>query len=85
MNVPGLNAEAVAELSLTLALCLLRRVGEMDRRLRAGELFRTIGPMGNSLRGKKIGVVGMGAIARRTAELFWVSRPPPFSPCCPRD
>lgn len=44
MNVPGRNAEAVAECVLTLALCLLRRIGVLDRRLRAGEVFRTVSP-----------------------------------------
>ncbi|KAL7410480.1 putative phosphoglycerate dehydrogenase [Mrakia frigida] len=72
MNVPGKNSEAVAELVLTFALVLLRRVAEQDRRLRARELVTPMGAnMSHSLRGKKLGIIGMGAIARRTAELFW--------------
>lgn len=67
----GKNAEAVAEQALTLALILLRRTAELDRKLRSGESIGT-GAMGNSLRGKRVGIIGMGAIARRTAELFWV-------------
>lgn len=70
----GKNSEAVAELVLTFALVLLRRVAEQDRRLRARELVTPMGAnMSHSLRGKKLGIIGMGAIARRTAELFWVS------------
>jgi D-3-phosphoglycerate dehydrogenase len=36
-NTPALNSEPVAELSLTLAICLGRRVCEMQRRLLRGE------------------------------------------------
>jgi D-3-phosphoglycerate dehydrogenase len=77
----GKNAEAVAEQALTLALVLLRRTAELDRRLRNGENIGT-GAMGNSLRGKRIGIVGMGAIARRSAELFWVSPSSPLRLTC---
>lgn len=36
-NTPALNSEAVAELSLALALSLSRRVTEFNRRIRNGE------------------------------------------------
>ncbi|GJN90865.1 hypothetical protein Rhopal_003879-T1 [Rhodotorula paludigena] len=69
-NTPGINAEAVAELSLGLALSLVRRISELDRRARAGEVNYPTNVMGNSLFGKTVGVVGMGNIGRQTAEKF---------------
>ncbi|GAA5899538.1 hypothetical protein JCM6882_001144 [Rhodosporidiobolus microsporus] len=69
-NTPGINAEAVAELSLGLALSLLRRITELDRRARAGEVNVATSVMGRSLSGKVLGVVGMGNIGRLTAEKF---------------
>ncbi|WVQ79701.1 hypothetical protein IAT38_001801 [Cryptococcus sp. DSM 104549] len=69
-NCPGANSQAVAELTLSLTLALLRRVPELDRRLRQGEQMLSINNLGRSLRGKVVGMVGMGATARRAAELF---------------
>nr|AOR51878.1 phosphoglycerate dehydrogenase [Phaffia rhodozyma] len=65
-----MNAETVAEMTFTLALSLLRRVNLVDRALRLGEDLSKVGIMGNTLRGKVVGIVGMGAIAHRAAELF---------------
>lgn len=62
-NTPGLNSEAVAELSMTLALALARRVSEIDRRVRAGESIIRSQTLGVSLYGKTLGLIGMGAIA----------------------
>ncbi|KWU44048.1 putative phosphoglycerate dehydrogenase [Rhodotorula sp. JG-1b] len=69
-NTPGINADAVAELSLGLVLSLLRRISELDRRARAGEVTPATAVMGRSLSGKTIGIVGMGNIGRLTAEKF---------------
>ncbi|GAA5852327.1 hypothetical protein JCM8547_006739 [Rhodosporidiobolus lusitaniae] len=67
-NTPGLNADT--QLSLGLALSLLRRISELDRRSRAGEVNYPTAVMGRSLGGKTIGIVGMGNIGRATAEKF---------------
>ncbi|GAA5868647.1 hypothetical protein JCM3774_003612 [Rhodotorula dairenensis] len=69
-NTPGINADAVAELSLGLVLSLLRRISELDRRARSGEVNLATTVMGRSLSGKTIGIVGMGNIGRLTAEKF---------------
>jgi D-3-phosphoglycerate dehydrogenase len=58
---------AVAELTVALALDLLRRVSFMDRMIRAGVWKKE---MGSLLSLKKIGVIGFGRIGRRVAELF---------------
>ncbi|ORY20372.1 D-isomer specific 2-hydroxyacid dehydrogenase [Naematelia encephala] len=70
LNCPGSNAHAVSELTIALTLALLRRVPEVDRRLRSGQLVRSIDVLGRSLRGKVVGIIGMGATARCTAEIF---------------
>ncbi|MBT3359611.1 MAG: D-3-phosphoglycerate dehydrogenase [Rhodospirillales bacterium] len=73
MNTPGLNAEAVAEMSMAMALAAARRVPMIDRLLRSGQRIaredfdgsRAGGAQG--FWGKTVGVLGMGAIGRRVA------------------
>jgi D-3-phosphoglycerate dehydrogenase len=65
-NTPGVNANAVAEHAITLMLSVLRRVPSMDADLRGGRWARA--PLGQ-LEGKTVGIVGFGAIGRRTAGL----------------
>lgn len=73
MNTPGLNAEAVAEMAMALALSVARRVPLLDRLVRSGETVaradfdgsRAGGAQG--FWGKTVGVVGMGNIGRRVA------------------
>lgn len=65
----GANSQVVAELTLSLTL-VLRRVPELDRRLRAGETMLSINNFGRTLRGKVVGMVGMNATARRAADIF---------------
>ncbi|MEW5773111.1 MAG: phosphoglycerate dehydrogenase [Thermodesulfobacteriota bacterium] len=67
LNTPLGPTRAVAELTVGLALDLLRQVTRMDRELRAGTWKKR---MGSLLAGKKVGVVGFGRIGRATAELF---------------
>jgi len=58
---------AVAELTLGLILGLLRKITTMDRELRAG-LWKK--QMGNQLKGKKIGILGLGRIGQKVAGLL---------------
>lgn len=67
-NTPALNSEAVAELTLSLALCVARRVSEIDRRVRRGEKVVRSKMLGMSLYQKTLGVVGMGNIGRVVAK-----------------
>lgn len=67
----GVNAESVAEQSLLLMLACLRRLPETDANTRAGVWIKE--PQGvrtHELRGKTVGLVGMGNIARRLCELL---------------
>ena len=67
-NTPAMNAEAVAELTLTLALTVARRVVEIDRRLMRGEELVRSQLLGQSLYQKTIGIVGMGNIGKAVAK-----------------
>jgi len=66
-STPGAPTEAVAELTVGLILGLLRRIPEADRALRAGRWQKA---MGELLRGKALGIVGLGRIGRRVVELI---------------
>ena len=66
-NVPSGPTVAVAELTVGLILCLLRKTNQMDSELRSGIWKKR---MGNLLSGKKIGIIGLGRIGRKVAELL---------------
>ena len=66
-NTPDGPTLAVAELTLSYALALLRKVNQMDRELREGVWKKR---MGSTLKGKKLGIIGFGRIGRAVAELF---------------
>jgi lactate dehydrogenase-like 2-hydroxyacid dehydrogenase len=69
-NTPGALTEATAEVALLLMLMAARRAGEGERLLRAGQ-WRGWTPtqlLGQDLRGKVLGLVGFGRIARETAR-----------------
>jgi D-3-phosphoglycerate dehydrogenase len=69
VNQSGGNAEAVAEHVLGMMLCLAKRVGETDRALRAGRVARRLDFVGGEILGKTLGIVGIGNVGRRVAEL----------------
>ncbi|MDR2604505.1 MAG: phosphoglycerate dehydrogenase [Desulfovibrio sp.] len=66
-NTPLAPVEAVAELTLALALDLSRRITRMDREVRAGTWKKH---MGRLLAGKRVGLFGFGRIGRKVASLF---------------
>ena len=70
-NTPDVLTRATAELAITLTLSLLRRVTEGDRMLRARRPwgFSLEFMLGQSLEGKRFGVIGPGRIGRETARL----------------
>ena len=72
-NTPGVLTEDTADLTMALILAVPRRLVEGDRRTRAGN-FEGWSPtfmLGHRVRGKKLGIIGMGrigqAVARRAA------------------
>lgn len=66
-NAAGYSTQAVAELTLSLMLSLLRNVPQVEARCRAGGTKD--GLVGQELCGKTVGIVGLGAIGTRTARL----------------
>eukprot|EP00930_Biecheleria_cincta_P082602 TRINITY_DN7230_c0_g1_i5.p1 TRINITY_DN7230_c0_g1~~TRINITY_DN7230_c0_g1_i5.p1 ORF type:complete len:387 (-),score=65.12 TRINITY_DN7230_c0_g1_i5:102-1199(-) len=85
VNVPAYSTDSVAELSVGLALSVYREIPAGERTLRTGGWVHSAGGM--EIRDKVIGIVGLGDIGLRTAELFsafgpreilgWSRRPKP--------
>jgi lactate dehydrogenase-like 2-hydroxyacid dehydrogenase len=69
-NTPGVLTDATADIAMTLLLMAARRAGEGERELRAGNWtgWRPTHLVGSSLKGKVLGLVGMGRIAVATAR-----------------
>lgn len=77
----------MAELTIALALALLRRVVELNNRIRAGERLPSIQVLAPGLLGKTVGLIGMGSIAYHAAKLFraFGCRIVVYSPTSPSD
>ena len=69
-NTPDVLTEGVAELAIALLLAVARRIPFNDRFVRAGRWPQEGDPaLASSLAGRRLGVVGLGRIGRRVAEL----------------
>ena len=66
-NTPGYGDNAVAEHALALLFAVARDIPRLDRTLRT-EGWNQLDP-GFELRGKKLGLIGLGGIGSRMAEL----------------
>ena len=64
-NTPGVNSEAVGELSFGLILAVARKIPYLDRSTREGGWVRS---SGMEMLGKTIGILGLGAIGRVVAR-----------------
>ena len=62
VTTPGVNAEAVADMALTLMLACIRRLPALDEAVRNANWHRE-GPT-RDLAGATVGVVGLGAVGR---------------------
>jgi len=69
VHAPGRTTHAVSEHGLLLMLALARQVVMLDRSVKQGEWDVREGYEGFELRGKRLGIVGLGAIGRRLAGL----------------
>jgi len=65
-NTPNAPAKAVAELTLSLILNLLRRIPESSNSMKKG-MWQP--QMGHSLYGKTIGIIGLGRIGKELVKL----------------
>ena len=73
-NMPGTNAQAVAEMTLALMLASLRRVTMLDREARRGNGWTlplgTFDSMGE-ICGRTVGLIGFGEVPRRLAPALY--------------
>jgi len=65
--IPDAPTQAVAELTVALILNVLRRINLMDKQVRSGAWSKE---MGRLLSGKIVGIIGLGRIGKRAAELL---------------
>ncbi|MBM3251559.1 MAG: hypothetical protein FJZ11_02085 [Candidatus Omnitrophica bacterium] len=67
LNTPDVVTQPVAELTLAMALDLLKRISWQSSLLKSGQWNKK---SGNLLFGKKFGILGLGRIGKRVAEIM---------------
>jgi hydroxypyruvate reductase len=67
-NTPDVLTDDVADLALGLLIDVARRISRGDRFVRAGGWLKGGLEFGTALKGKKVGIVGLGRIGRATAK-----------------
>ena len=68
-NQSGANKEAVAEHAVGLMLALSKKIMETDRAIRKDNNIERFRYVGTELLGKTIGIIGLGNIGSRVAEI----------------
>jgi D-3-phosphoglycerate dehydrogenase len=69
VNQSGGNAHSVAEHALGMMLTLSKRIIEADRALRRDPNVNRNALIGTEVQGKTVGIIGIGNVGRRIAEL----------------
>ncbi|MGY6568437.1 MAG: NAD(P)-dependent oxidoreductase [Salinarimonas sp.] len=72
VNQAGGNAEGVAQHTLGIILTLLKRIPESEAAMRAGAVRERDVFLGRELSGRCVGLIGIGRIGTRVAELLGV-------------
>jgi lactate dehydrogenase-like 2-hydroxyacid dehydrogenase len=67
-NTPGVLDDDVADLTVGLLLATLRQIPQADRYLRDGRWLERAFPLSATLRGRRIGIVGLGRIGKAVAR-----------------
>jgi lactate dehydrogenase-like 2-hydroxyacid dehydrogenase len=67
-NTPDVLTDEVADLALGLLLATLRQIPQSDRYLRQGRWLDKPFPLTGTLRGRKVGILGLGRIGRAVAH-----------------
>jgi len=67
MNTPGANAVAVAEHTIGLMLAMARQIGRANELMHAGK-WEKKSLQGSELRGKALGIIGLGRIGMEVAR-----------------
>jgi lactate dehydrogenase-like 2-hydroxyacid dehydrogenase len=72
-NTPDVLTDEVADLAMGLLLATVRQLPQADAYLRRGEWLKAAFPLTSTLRGRKMGILGLGRIGKgiaRRAEAF---------------
>jgi lactate dehydrogenase-like 2-hydroxyacid dehydrogenase len=69
-NTPDVLTDEVADLAIGLTLATIRRLPQADRYLREGHWPKAPFPLTASLRGRRVGILGLGRIGRAIAKRF---------------
>jgi D-3-phosphoglycerate dehydrogenase len=69
INMPGENANAVAELVIAFMIALTRTLPAYDREMRAGIWGRDDCATRHELRHHRLGIIGLGEVGKRVARL----------------
>lgn len=67
-NTPGVMAEECADLAIGMMLASARQIVYADYHVRGGGWLRGPIPLGRSIGGKTVGVVGLGGVGRAVAD-----------------
>lgn len=67
-NTPDVLTDEVADLALGLLISTVRQLPQVDRYLREGKWLKGNYPLTTSLRGRKVGIVGLGRIGKAVAQ-----------------
>ncbi|MGI4733405.1 MAG: 2-hydroxyacid dehydrogenase [Janthinobacterium lividum] len=67
-NTPGVLDAEVADLTVGLMLATLRRIPQADRFVREGRWPAGAFPLSPTLRGRRIGIIGLGSIGKAIAR-----------------
>jgi lactate dehydrogenase-like 2-hydroxyacid dehydrogenase len=67
-NTPDVLTDEVADLAIGLLIATLRHLPQVDRYLRAGKWLDKPYPLTPTLRGRKVGILGLGRIGRAVAR-----------------
>lgn len=74
-NIPGFSTEAVAEQAIALMFAVLRKIPRLDKAMRQGPFELDPGKddtmqyIGTTVKGKTLGIIGLGDIGKRVAEM----------------
>ncbi|HEY1411970.1 MAG TPA: hydroxyacid dehydrogenase [Rhodopila sp.] len=69
VNQAGGNKEGVAEHVMAMMLTLSKRIVQSDHAMRSGAAYERRDFMGDDVQGRTIGIVGLGHVGSRVAEL----------------
>lgn len=70
LNTPGANSQSVAELVLALTLAVARELGPIAAKQALGTDVHKEHCLGMTLAGRTIGIIGMGNIGLKVAQMF---------------